>query len=189
MSIPHHSTHATQALTLFEQGVTNSEIARSLGVTPSAITQLFDSEELAPRVKEIREAQLERSASLDVRYDRIEEKLLDQLERTIPMLLKPEQITNVLSRVNAAKRRGISLTQDNKPATVVHLALPPQIMQRITTNINNQVVSVGGQQLITLQSQNVATLAKLSEVQNASQPQTVLIEQEDEYGFTTSAAR
>ena len=179
MSIPHHSTHSAQLLSLFEQGVTPAEISRALGITPGAVTQLMQSEDLAPKISEIREAQLARSASLDIRYDNIEERLADQLERTIPMLLKPEQILNALEKVNRMKRRGISLTNNAAPAQVVHLHLPATMIAKVTTNISNQVISVGGQQLITMQSQNIAKLAEANYA-----PYNPQIEQEDEFGFT-----
>lgn len=180
MSIPHHSTHSSQVLSLFGQGVTQTEIAATLGITPSAVSQLLASPDLAPEVAKIREAQIARSANLDVRYDAIEESLLGQLEKTIPMLLRPEQILNALEKVNRAKRRGITLTETKQVSQVVHLHLPPQILQKVITNTSNQVVSVGGQQLITMQSANIK---KLAEANHA--PQLPQIEQQDEYGFTT----
>ena len=179
--IPHHSTHATQLLNYIEQGVTPAECARALGITPSAVTQLMDSPELRDKIASIREEQLKRSSALDVAYDRVEEKLLNQFEQTVPMLLKPEQIVNALEKINRMKRRGIAMTTPEAPAKVVHLHLPTQVLAKFTTNVNNQVVAVGGQELITIQSANVAKLAEAKHAIPAAPQQEKL----DEFGFVT----
>lgn len=174
------STHATQLLKYLSAGVQPVEAARALGVTPSAVTQLMQSEELAPEVEKIRAAQAERGQALDQKYDALEEKLLNKLEQTIPLLMKPMEITKVLSHVNAAKRRGIVATTSTETPQIVHLHLPPQIRQRVILNAQNQVVAVGDKQLITIQSANVAKLAEA----NHAKPLTITDENEDKFGFS-----
>ena len=164
-----HSQHSSQLLKYLQHGVTQTEAARALGITPSAVTQLMQSEELAPQVEELRQKQIERSAKLDERYDSIEEKLLDQLERTIPRLLKPREISGVLAQVNSAKRRGITAAaQNSDQARVVQLHLPAVITNKFTLNATNQVVAVGDQQLITMQSANIAKLAESAHAKQSS---------------------
>lgn len=195
MSIPHHSTHAPALLELYSQGVTPLEIAKTLGITASAVTQLMDSPDLAPQIQAIRDAQLLRSSQLDVKYDKLEEKLLDRLESVSALLLKPEQIMNVLEKINRAKRRGIAFTENKAPAQVVHLHLPQQMIQRVTVNTKNQVVSVGGQQLITMQSSNIPKLAEASNARTPQHPQLTQqtpqseFEIETEFGFPIPVAR
>ena len=180
MSIPHHSTHASRLVEYISAGVTPSEAARALGITPGAVTQLMETPEVSAQLTALREAQLVRSSALDSKYDRIEDKLLDQLERTVPLLMRPGEIANVLARVNSAKRRGVAHTAQTGPAKVLMLNLPPVIQQKFILNSHNQVISAGAQDLVTIQS---AGVAKLVEATNANPPPAV-IEQEDEYGFT-----
>lgn len=147
MTIPHHSTTRAALDKLINQGVSRSDAADSLGLTPSAVTQALGS---APASTD--------TNPLDDQYDRIEKKLLDQLERTAPLLMKPGEISRVLQTINSAKRRGGPLKTDNEIPRVLQLHLPVAIQNRFVVNSTNQVVSAGSQDLVTLPSANVAKL-------------------------------
>ena len=185
MSIPHHSTHTSALAKLLAQGVSKSDAAQLLQITPSAVTQLAPppspatARALPKSVDPVEGTSSDNSHPLDDQYDRIEKKLLDQLERTTPLLMRPMEISRVLQTINAAKRRGGPLTQSNEAPKILQLNLPIAIQTRFVLNANNQVVSAGAQQLVTLQSSNVAKL--LEESKNAHQ-----IAQEDEFGFPIS---
>lgn len=156
---------STTAAALLAKGIRKVDIAEHLGLTPSAVTQAVAS---APA------AQLtDQHVQLDNQYDRIEQGLLNQLEKTMPLLMRPMEIAKVLSTINGARRRGGPL-KDSGPKTVVQLNLPVAIQNRFVLNAQNQVVSAGNQDLVTLQSQNVVKLLESSK--NASP-------QEDEFGF------
>lgn len=155
MSIPHHSTNASSLAVLLAAGSTKSEAAEALGITPSAVTQLALDE------------QIQKSSKLDSKYDSIENKLLDQLERTIPMLMRPDQIARTLQIVNGAKRRGVAAQLDNTPKQVISLTLPTTIQNRFVLNSSNQVVAAGNQELVTMQSANVQKLLENSNVNSS----------------------
>lgn len=160
-----HSFNTSSLATLLAAGHTRSEAAAALGVTPSAVTQLAESMEV--------------SEQIDSQYDEIENMLLKQLKRTVPTLLRPAEIANVLTRVNQAKRRG-SLHQDNNtPQTVINLNLPTSIQNKFVLNSSNQVVSAGTQELVTIPS---GAVTKLLEAQNESKQQQLT--QTDEFGFS-----
>lgn len=171
------SQHSAQLLKLLQHGVTPTEASRAMGITPSAVTQLMQTEEIAPQVEEIRKKQIERSSALDAKYDHLEEVLVARLEQTVPLLMKPREIMDVLQKVNGAKRRGVVASTPTAAPTVVHLHLPTQIKNKFIVNSNNQVVAVGEQQLITMQSSNIA---KLAEAKNALPAPTA---ETDEFGF------
>jgi len=179
--IPHHSTHATKLIQYLTAGVTPSEAARALGITPGAVTQLMQHPEVSAELEKAREEQVKRSTALDAKYDAIEDKLLTQLERTVPMLMRPAEIANVLTRVNQAKRRGAGHTPTAGPAKVLMLNLPIAIQTKFVVNSANQVITAGEQELVTIQSGSVS---KLIEAQNAQllPPPT---DEEDEFGFTS----
>ena len=185
MSIPHHSTHITALAAQLRAGVAPSRAAANIGITPSAVTQLVSTN---PELVEMKEEQLKRSSQLDSTYDEIEESLLKQLKRTIPLLVRPQEIANVLTRINQAKRRGVAATDNSGPPTVLTLNLPTTIQNKFVVNSHNQVVTAGSQDLVTIPSGAVATLAKrnkpLLESPNDSQPTEPTILEEDEYGFT-----
>ena len=185
--IPHHSTNATRLIEYAKLGASPTEISRALGITPSAVTQLMDTPEVSAELKRLQEEQLARSSALDNKYDIIEDKLLAQLERTLPMLVKPHEIARVLAQVNSAKRRGVAATTSDAPQKVISLTLPTVIQNKFIVNSANQVVEAGAQQLVTIPSANVTKLAEShthgnsKETKQLSPPQTG---EEDEFGFT-----
>lgn len=188
MSIPHNSTHANQVITYLKNGVTPIEISRALGITPGAVTQLMQSPQVSTEIAKMQAEQQARSSAIDAKYDAIEEKLLVQLEKTVPLLMRPGEIANVLTRINAAKRRGVAHQVAQGPAQVLQLNIPIALQSKFVVNSANQVVQAGEQTLVTMQSSNIPGLAqtRLSEVQNVITDQTnsATIQEEDEFGFT-----
>jgi len=182
MSVPHHSTHISQLKTLLQQNVSRVDAATKLGITPSAVTQLLaeaPANTLAVAASNAPSAGAvsPQTNELDDQYDRIEQKLLNQLEKTIPLLMRPAEIANVMTRVNAAKRRGGPLKQQDGAPRVLQLSLPLAIQAKFVLNQQNQVVAAGAQDLVTLPSSGVTRL--LEESKNETH-------QEDEFGFTTT---
>ncbi len=173
MSIPHHSTNLAPLAQMLAAGQTKSQAARTLGITPSAVSQLTSTE--------AQEAQLKRSSELDAQYDRIEDKLLKQLERSIGLVVRPAEIARTLQIINSAKRRGVSASLESAPATVVQLNLPTTIQNKFTLNSSNQVVTAGTQDLVTIQSNNVKNLLETHRAKNL-----LPSPEEDEFGFPTS---
>lgn len=178
MSIPHHSTNTSQLLALLSAGVSQSDAALKLGITASAVTQLIDTQ---PELQELRKQQLKRSSELDVQYDDIEDKLLKQLQRTVPLLTRPQEIAAVLTRVNQARRRGVASSSNDAPTTVVTLNLPTTIRNKFVVNNKNQVITAGSQDLVTIPSSAVSTLLT-KRLEAPVEAPTIL--EEDEYGFT-----
>lgn len=188
MSIPHNSTHANQVITYLKNGISPIEISRALGITPGAVTQLMQSPQVSTEIAKMQAEQQARSSAIDAKYDAIEEKLLVQLEKTVPLLMRPGEIANVLTRINAAKRRGVAHQVAQGPAQVLQLNIPIALQSKFVVNSANQVVQAGEQTLVTMQSSNIPGLAqtRLSEVQNVITDQTnsATIQEEDEFGFT-----
>lgn len=145
---------ASAISSLLQYNMKKIDIAAELGLTPSAVTQAITAN---PTIAE--QPLLEKHARLDDKYDEIEDKLLDQLKKTIPLLLRPGEIANVLTRVNQAKRRGGPLKATQAAPTVLQLNLPVAIQNRFVLNSANQVVTAGAQDLVTIPSAAVARLA------------------------------
>ena len=140
MSIPHNSTHANQVISYLKNGVSPIEISRALGITPGAVTQLMQSPEVSEVVNKIQAEQQARSSALDKRYDDLEEKLLGQLEKTVPLLMRPMEITKVLSQINAAKRRGAVHAISSGPAQVLQLNVPISLQSKFIVNAANHII-------------------------------------------------
>ena len=132
-----------RAIQLLGQGHAPRVVAAALGVTESAISQLLSSEATAKEVAEKRAEALSRYTEMDDKWNALENRLLDKLEKVVPLLMKPRDILHALDKVNGAKRRGSLTPQDTLPQDrVVSLDLPPAIQYNFITNINKQVVEV-----------------------------------------------
>lgn len=164
-----------RALELLGSGVSAADVARALAVTPGRISQLLANTEFAAAVIQLKFDALQEHGARDSKYDNLEDKLLEKLERVLPMMLKPKDILNALKAVNAAKRRGVAATEHVvSQQNVVALVLPTIVAQTFTTNINNQVIKVGDVDLLTLSSNSLLEQVK----SNATPAQPASIEAE-----------
>lgn len=142
-----------RALTLLGSGVAQEQVAAALGVTPSYISQLVSDEEFSSQVSELRFKNLQKHNERDNKLDSLEDQVIHKIEQTLPMVMRPMELVRMLQVVNAAKRRGSS-TPDAvlQKQQVVTISIPTTVVQKFVTNIENQVVQTGEQQLITMQS-------------------------------------
>lgn len=142
-----------KALSLLGAGVHAEAVASALGVTPARISQLLSNEVFSKKVAALKYESLQKHNVRDAHYDSIEDKLLAKLEKSLPLMVKPESILKAISIVNGAKRRG-----SDKPAvvsnqqTIVNLVLPEVISNKFAIDLNNQVIKAGEQELLTMPS-------------------------------------
>lgn len=162
------SSTEEKALHLLGSGVGAEQVASALGVTPSRIAQLLAVESFAVQVAALRYESLQKHNKRDGAYDSLEDKLLEKLERSLSLMVKPETILKAIAIVNGAKRRGQSAPQQvTNTQNVVQLILPQIIAKQFTVNLDNQVIRAGDQELLTMPSGNLlkqveeATVARL----------------------------
>lgn len=149
----------SKVLTLLGQGFAPEMVATAVGVTPARISQLLSQDEFAQQVAELRYKQLAAHTERDSKYDTLEDQILERLKQSLSMVFDPMKLAKLLSVVNSAKRRGAAAPEHlTTQQTVVQLNIPTAILQQFTTNINNQVVKAGQQDLITVQSANMTAL-------------------------------
>jgi predicted transcriptional regulator len=154
-----------RALALLGSGLGPEVTASALGVTTSAISQLLSETEFATAVAQIRFESLSRHNAQDAKYDDLEAKLTEKLENLLPMLQRPMEILRAITTINMAKRRGSGAQEHiSGQHVVVTLNLPAITVNQFSTNNLNQVVKVGEQDLLTIQSGTLLgqTKAKLS---------------------------
>lgn len=148
-----------KALKLLGDGHSAETVAAACGVTASRISQLLSDEEFSKKVASLRYENLQKHNERDASYDSLEDSLLQQLRNNICLVQRPMEIAKLLQVVNAAKRRGSSSPdQVINQQTVVQLTIPQKIVQKFTTNINNQVIQAGAQELLTIASGDVGSL-------------------------------
>lgn len=159
------STHKERALIMLGGGAPAHIVAQALGVTESAISQMLAEEEFAQQVSDLRYKSLTRHTALDDKYTSLEEKLVEKVEKLLPLMTKPRDVVATLTAINNTKRRGAQVmngaTQGSK---VVSLTIPVTIAHKFVSNVNNQVIEVQdgeeSRSLITAASSSLDTLAR-----------------------------
>lgn len=153
----------SRALSLLSQGLGPEVVAAAVGVSTSRISQLLSSPDFAAKVAEGRYENLAKHNQRDNAYDALEDSLVEKLKDCLPFMMRPMEILKAIQVINAAKRRGSSAPESiTSQQTVVQLVMPTQILQSFTTNINNQVIKAGNQDLVTVQSASMDKLLNLS---------------------------
>lgn len=141
------------ALALLGDGVEQSIVASHLGVSESAISQLISRDDFAEKLITLRYENLSKHNERDKAYDLIEDELVTKMKESLPLLFRPESIMKAIQVINAAKRRGSSApAATTTQQTVVKIVMPVRVINRFTTDMMNQVVEVGDQKLVTVQS-------------------------------------
>jgi len=154
-----------RAISLLGQGVAPEMVASAVGVTASRISQLISDPEISAKVAELRFKNLSAHNERDLKYDKMEDMLLEKLADMIPFMIKPFEVLKAIAIINGAKRRGASAPETIQgQRTVIPLIMPVQIIQNFSAeralelNSNNQVIRAGNQDLVTVQSGSMAGL-------------------------------
>lgn len=153
----------SRALILLGCGTTAEQTAAALGVTAGRISQLLADPEFATQVTQLRYDSLQKHNARDTEYDTLEDQLVTKMKDLLPMMYQPMQILKAIAVINSAKRRGQAAPEQvHTTQTVVQINIPTKIIkQYITTNIHNQVIATGEQDLVTIQPKSL--LAQLNE--------------------------
>jgi hypothetical protein len=142
-----------RALKLLGDGFNPETVASAVGISVSRVSQLLSDPQFIEKVSERRFQNLNKHNERDEKYDKMEDTLIDRMEKVLPMMFKPMEVLKALTTINGIKRRGVtSPSSITNQQEVVTLILPTAIIQNFTTNINNQVVKIGDKDLVTIQS-------------------------------------
>lgn len=168
-----------RALELLGSGIKSESVASALGVSPSRISQLLAEQHFADKVAELRYKNLQSHNKRDDKYDSLEDKLIFKLTNSLPLMVRPDTILKALSIVNGAKRRGqTSPDTANSTTNIVNIILPKVIAQKIVTNLNNQVIRAGNQELLTMPSGNLLKQVESAAIERTKQ--NALLEHEQD---------
>ena len=155
------SVTESRALKLLGDGIEASTVAASLGISQSRISQLLSDENFAAQVAELRYKNLAKHTERDNQYDEMENTLIERLKDCLPLMHRPMEIIKAIQVINGAKRRGSSTPEAiTEKQAVIQLVVPVQIINKFQTNLQGQVVTVGEQNLLTIQSGALEGLAK-----------------------------
>lgn len=146
-------------LSLLSKGLSGAEVAKATGVTESYISQVSNSDSGKEKLQELRTSLISTKVLLDDTYDKIEEvgaRALLNLIETKAALLEPMKLVKIVQTANAARRRLEINPNTVNPANnyTVLITLPNVAMPQLSLikSANNEVLEVGGQQLLTMPS-------------------------------------
>lgn len=140
------------------QGATTSEIARSLGLSSSAVSQIKSSQNFA--------SVNDKYAHMDDLMDSVEMRLVERFNQLLDsglLSMGAKDILTAFRTINGAKRRSL---HEGGPSTVINetkvvrLQLPESFMHKMIRNENNEIIAVDGKSLITIDP------TKLGDLQN-----------------------
>lgn len=173
--------NATQnkALNLLGSGVSPEATAAACGVSASYISQLLSTEIFSQRVSELRYKSHMDKTKRDDSYNCIEDRLIDKLNNSIPLLIRPADILGAIRVINGTTRRGASNEATQAPSTsIVNIILPAHTAIKFTTNTNNQVITAGDQSLLTMPSTNLLNQIEMSDEERLRESQSILVNAE-----------
>lgn len=141
-----------------QQGFTQEEIAQSLSVDPSYISQLCAAHQLQPVDGTLQD--------IDDLYKRAEKQALEQLMRVLGTVHDPLKLTRIATQLNATKRRSVappSITEGSGNKFVT-LQMPQLTTAQFTFNANGEAVaySAEGEQrpLVTVTADQLTSMAR-----------------------------
>lgn len=154
------SSTEERVIALLGQSLPLETVASAAGLTVSRVSQISTDPKCAEKIAKLRYDSLQKHNIRDSGYDEIEDRLIERLRDNIPMMVRPMEILKGIQVINAAKRRGsqADVVAPQQTSPVVQLTIPQQVIQSFTTNIHNQVISAGAQELITIPSGNMQKL-------------------------------
>lgn len=156
---------------LLQANCSITDAAATVGCEVSYVSQLMTDEEFAKDIITYRILNLQEQTNRDKKYDSLEDKLLAGLELKLEQgmaLMKTETILRAIQAINGAKRRGaVAEAPSTVVNNVINLTLPSHIVRQFQVNPQNEVITVGEKNLISMPASRL--LEKVKEVKPAEQ--------------------
>lgn len=139
-----------------QQGFTQEEIAQSLAVDPSYVSQLCSAHKLS--------AGNERFAEIDDLYEQLERQALQQLKRVMGTVHDPLKLTRIAASMNSSKRRSLAspIVTEGR-GTLVQLTLPQAMAAQFIFNASGEAVACQSEgatrPLVTVTAEQLAGMA------------------------------
>jgi plasmid maintenance system antidote protein VapI len=137
-----------QIAEFLSQGMKASDVASVIGVQPSVISELINTDE---GFRELLRQKIiaNRQQRITTKYDTLEENTLKQLNDAV-VTAEVSELTRVLesiAKIKAANKSVMFANVYQNPTQGVVLQFPQQVVQQITLNDNRQIVAIGEQNL------------------------------------------
>lgn len=148
-----------EILSMLADGLSPVQVATTLGVSESYISQLMGDEDFAAELESKRTEVAAADIAYDNQIDRVEGTFLDRIESKAP-LANLQQSLQAFAVLNKAKRRKDTAISRGTPqaGTVVNLQLNINLIPQYLMNGKNEIVEVEGKSMVS------ATPKKLDEI-------------------------
>lgn len=155
-----HRSTSERIKVLLGAGVPIDKVAEACGVAESTVSGYMMDPEFKSAVQDLRYQNLQEQNDIDSNYRGMESDLQKKLKEIIPYMMNPGQILAAMRIVNGTVRRGVQAPVQPEAGSkeVVVLNIPTRIQQVFITNVNNQVIKAGDQELLTVQSHRMKEL-------------------------------
>lgn len=144
---------------MLADGLSPVQVATTLGISESYISQLMGDEDFAAELESKRTEVAAADIAYDNQIDRVEGTFLDRIESKAP-LANLQQSLQAFAVLNKAKRRKDTAISRGTPqaGTVVNLQLNVNLIPQYLMNGKNEIVEVEGKSMVS------ATPKKLDEI-------------------------
>lgn len=148
-----------QALEMLAQGISPVQVATTIGVTESYISQLMGDEDFRAALEAHRVQRTKEDLAFDAQLERTEKSYLDRIEEK-SKFANLQQSMQAFKILNGARRRkdGTIIQQQNTINAVVNIQLPQFAVPQYVVNAKNEIIEVEGKPMIS------ATPRRLDEI-------------------------
>lgn len=144
------------------QGIQQSIVATSCGVTPAYISQMLELEDVRLEVAQLRAKHLDSALEVDSSIERIERLALKQIESKLPFVKTAVEAAKIFATLNNSKKKtaGTDQGSDALAAQQVTVTIPRGAAIHFKMNESNQVIEVEGRTMAPLPSKALPALQK-----------------------------
>lgn len=160
---PWGNTTQGRALEYLGKGLKPGQVATILGISPGLVSQFLSDETFKLAVEDRLAVRSLAVQKRNERYDMLEDKIVDQLEKNISFIYKPMEMVAALKAINGLERRQQDSVDQGSglDKKVVVLQLPAFMLTNVTNvqiSADSQIVEVNGEEMRTMGTTNVGKL-------------------------------
>lgn len=146
-------------------GLSNVQVAQTVGCDESYISQLLADETVVMQVQALRSEKASGYVQHDGNIDSLEMQALARVAETIPFM-KPMEALKAFDTLNSARRKtGLNHGIPQAPSQIVTISLPANAEVSFKLSADNQVIEVEGRSVATLPSSAVSALLRKQQAQ------------------------
>lgn len=148
-----------QVVSMLAQGISPVQVATTIGVSESYISQLMGDEDFRAALESHRVARTKEDLEFDSQLERTEKTYLDKIEDKAKFA-NLQQSMQAFKILNGARRRkdGAIVGSHTQVGVVVNIQLPQSAIPQYVVNGKNEIVEVDGKTLVS------ATPRRLDEI-------------------------